>query len=636
MRLFAVIALLFVYANTIFVNASESYTEQAVSLRIDALTEDSETLPNDMITELDQLIAISDEKNWVENQLKAQTLKAELFIFLEKIQPAADIVRKYHPTAKKNNFQKIDVRLQMVKLSISNTKGYSDDVEKQISALLDSAKNWEGQREAGSIYIAVGQSQYVHGQLRKSLSNLQKAYNIFNDLNDETNLSYVLNSLANLYTELNDVDSAITYLKQAVNISRKHNDILSVSIILHNLGNSYIKKKQFDLAYEVLSESLQISIDIDDQIGIIWAKQSIAEVYLKQNNSKSALVLFKETSRVFEETGDERKLFQALLGLFDASYQLNAYDDAQHALDKIFAMLDKLNSDVYRAEYSQRVAFLANAQGHYQKAYKELLSYTQQIDALNEKEKKQNVQNLKVRFETELKENRNKRLEKENELQQLKIDKQNNEKILWVVILFFAFIMIIGIAILLRRRTKSRNAFKHMAMRDHLTKSPNRRSILQNSENLLIKAKQEKLSMAVCIADLDYFKKINDEFGHDVGDEVLKSFANACESVLRKQDYFGRYGGEEWLFSLIDVNSTDIKLIFERIHNHLNTLTINGFPKDKSINFSLGISYFNAKNDASLQSLITKADQNLYKAKAGGRNQAVSDHEIFSFHTSLL
>jgi tetratricopeptide (TPR) repeat protein len=294
-----------------------------VSLQIDALTENDVMLPKHMIEKLDLLISLSKKNDWLENLLKANTLKAELLVFLEQLPQAKEILNTYHAIAKANHFNKLDIRLQLVALSLSNSEGYTLDVEKQISSLETSVANWPDKREAGSIYNVIGHSLYVHGKFERSLANLQKAYKIFASLNDSTNLGDTLNSIANLYRELGDLNKAINYLQKAVVIKRELNDSLSVSIILYNLGDAYSKNDQYELALAALSESLQLSVSIDDKLGIAWAKQSLADLGLKQNKPQDALTLYLETATAFESTGDDRRLFHTYLGIIDCYLLLN-------------------------------------------------------------------------------------------------------------------------------------------------------------------------------------------------------------------------------------------------------------------------------------------------------------------------
>ena len=176
---------------------------------------------------------------------------------------------------------------------------------------------------------------------------------------------------------------------------------------------------------------------------------------------------------------------------------------------------------------------------------------------------------------------------------------------------------------LLYNQTKNRNWYKNLALKDHLTNAPNRRAILHNAQEYFRAARQSGISFSVALIDLDYFKKFNDLYGHEVGDEVLIAFGQVCESVLRKQDVYGRYGGEEWLLALSNTNHEEIKIIFQRIKTQFNEMKIKGVPTETTLCFSMGVAQYDRKKDKSLQVMINRADHNLYKAKDMGRDQVV-------------
>ncbi len=161
-----------------------------------------------------------------------------------------------------------------------------------------------------------------------------------------------------------------------------------------------------------------------------------------------------------------------------------------------------------------------------------------------------------------------------------------------------------------------------LALKDHLTGAPNRRAILEHAERQFQLSKRTREPFTIAIIDLDFFKKINDTYGHDIGDEVLKIFANALNGSIRNQDRFGRYGGEEWLLVLTNTPVEDVQIIFDRVSDGLKTIELPDVPEDFKVTFSLGATQLQ-RSDISLNTIIKRADENLYKAKESGRNKFV-------------
>jgi diguanylate cyclase (GGDEF)-like protein len=128
---------------------------------------------------------------------------------------------------------------------------------------------------------------------------------------------------------------------------------------------------------------------------------------------------------------------------------------------------------------------------------------------------------------------------------------------------------------------------------------------------------------AMALVDLDHFKRINDSYGHDIGDHALRAFVAAAKGVLRAHDGLGRYGGEEWLMVLPGADTKALGEIFGRLRARFAETPIEGMPYPHRLTFSMGA--VEASRDAvSVGSLIAEADRRLYRAKADGRDRLVA------------
>jgi len=226
-------------------------------------------------------------------------------------------------------------------------------------------------------------------------------------------------------------------------------------------------------------------------------------------------------------------------------------------------------------------------------------------------------------FNAQITEARNRALESENELQALKLNRQDEAYRLSIIIVVLTFFLFLATSVLLFFIARNRNYFKKLALVDHLTNAPNRRAILEYATLHFDKARLKNGCLAICILDLDRFKDINDNFGHDSGDAVLKIFAEKCKGSLRGNDSFGRYGGEEWLMVLEESSPQNIVQIFERLRALLNDSQIKGLKKDYSLTFSMGVAIYDPKLDNNVCDLIKRADKAVYEAKNSGRDKIV-------------
>lgn len=154
---------------------------------------------------------------------------------------------------------------------------------------------------------------------------------------------------------------------------------------------------------------------------------------------------------------------------------------------------------------------------------------------------------------------------------------------------------------------------------DLLTGVLNRRAILSFIEKELSRTKRADSHISISILDLDHFKKINDTFGHLAGDAVLRESMNRVEDTIRMYDTIGRFGGEEFIVVLPGANQADAFAVAERIRIKINerTASVNGV----GIPFTVSQGLATCNGELTMDELIAKADEALYRAKENGRNR---------------
>lgn len=162
---------------------------------------------------------------------------------------------------------------------------------------------------------------------------------------------------------------------------------------------------------------------------------------------------------------------------------------------------------------------------------------------------------------------------------------------------------------------------QELATRDELTGLYNRRQITQVLGEHAARSDRGVVKFWVAVLDLDHFKRINDTYGHGVGDEVLCSFAKLAAEVLRDTDVIGRWGGEEFLAVMLAVPPHDPYVGIERLRVKLQQVQVSESQPDLRISFSAGLAAYTERS--AVQEAIERADRALYQAKAQGRNCTV-------------
>ncbi|MDZ4297675.1 MAG: GGDEF domain-containing protein [Moraxellaceae bacterium] len=159
---------------------------------------------------------------------------------------------------------------------------------------------------------------------------------------------------------------------------------------------------------------------------------------------------------------------------------------------------------------------------------------------------------------------------------------------------------------------------------DALTGLHNRRRILELLDELSQVCARQQVPLTVAILDLDHFKQVNDNWGHPVGDAVLKQAAQCLKDHVRAGDQVGRYGGEEFMVLLPSANAEDAQAVLNRCRQALTELRIdNGAGGQLSTSASFGATIHQANSTVDLHHSVLAADQALYQAKANGRNCVV-------------
>ncbi len=175
-----------------------------------------------------------------------------------------------------------------------------------------------------------------------------------------------------------------------------------------------------------------------------------------------------------------------------------------------------------------------------------------------------------------------------------------------------------------RELEESREQLSLQATHDGLTGMLNRVAILRALATEMERTRREGKALVVALADLDHFKNVNDERGHQAGDEALCCFAAAVRAAIRSYDNAGRYGGEEFLMILTIVPPDAAELRLARLHASVSELEVRVQDDAFTINCSIGATVFNPSSGSpSPESLLATADQALYSAKAEGRNRVV-------------
>ncbi|QIR15635.1 GGDEF domain-containing protein [Shewanella aestuarii] len=167
---------------------------------------------------------------------------------------------------------------------------------------------------------------------------------------------------------------------------------------------------------------------------------------------------------------------------------------------------------------------------------------------------------------------------------------------------------------------RTAQAFRKQSFTDNLTNLYNRRYFFENAVNILLMANRENQPVALLMLDIDHFKKINDTYGHQAGDQALISVSQNIQALMRKSDILARVGGEEFAILLPNTSLDGAKLIAEKIRLNIANQPIVMDDIRIDMQLSIGVAELNDDNPT-MEKLYMRADKHLYLAKQNGRNQ---------------
>ena len=166
---------------------------------------------------------------------------------------------------------------------------------------------------------------------------------------------------------------------------------------------------------------------------------------------------------------------------------------------------------------------------------------------------------------------------------------------------------------------------QNQAIRDPLTALYNRRYFEDEVKKQILKAKAAGQPYSVLMLDADFFKKVNDTYGHKTGDKVLIELASKAEKALRDKDIVARYGGEEFVVFLPEINSAQAYKVADRLRQSIASIVIYS-DDNQEVRFTVSIGVSSSEISDNVDTLVKTADEALYKAKQGGRNRV----EVFT------
>ena len=454
----------------------------------------------------------------------------------------------------------------------------------------------------------------------EALDLFTQAHAAFEKIGDTLSMSSALSAMASVSyrgpdTPRPEIERAIALLEQAnalLDPVAHPRDVLQLTA---NLAMYYVALRDLASARTRFEHCLVMAGAWRDLSMLNYCHKGLGTLARDEGRYDEALEHLAQALPARHENANPQQILTTYLTIADVHSLKGERGRAHASLALAARLLPLLDSPKVEARYHLRAAEIHARLGASAEAYRAMVDLRRAERAANEADNKKLSEELKIRFDTRLK-------DKENDL--LRAEKQAFEAKRTAMVLGLVLSLLVagGLGLYLVRQVRQKRQFADLALHDELTGAHNRRSILDFARLHWSGRRAGDMGLAVAMLDIDRFKSVNDTYGHEVGDAVLIAFARACQSRLRHEDRLGRYGGEEFLVVMPATKAAEIPVIFERLRSAVQALQIPGLPPEVRLTFSMGGAQTQGHIET-LDQLIKAADTAMYKAKQAGRDRVV-------------
>ena len=538
---------------------------------------------------------------------KLDWLQAEANMWLASFQikrgefsKASILLKSALPIAHKKKFYRLEARIHNSNAIINSQQGKLLLARKDYYQALSILKRYENDPYLSKITSNISIIFAQLEQWNKALEYNKKAISYYYKSNAKSFQQIAkLHINASFIHRKNNIPNTLelqrAHLQKAQNYAKKSGNIYIQTNVLSNLSDHWFESGQYHLALDYAEQCLINAKEINFKFSLAYCH------------------LFKGQIKVHQQHYNQgQKLLLTSLMYFE-SLKMN------DGLRLVYLQLEKL----YLKQKDYENAYLYSG-----------LYYKNKLDSLfNKRQLKLNA--LEEKHTAEANQQEIALLSAKNALQQSTLAQQSLREtiaVLFFLIALIPFYFLIRHYTILKKQNGSLESFNNtlyqQSHHDALTGLFNRRYF--DGQIKSYQSLKNKDRHILAMIDIDYFKRINDNFGHDIGDEVLCVIANIIKDKIRKTDFVARWGGEEFVILFNQNDLSHIKAILNRIKNSIENKTINTNKGDISVTVSIGVSATIAAN-ASKQhwaQALKFADTALYQAKNSGRNRIVFHNQM--------
>ncbi len=500
----------------------------------------------------------------------------------------------------------------------------SGELRRGIEILTDVAEQALNSNARRLYVFAVQELAFTRGVLEQydtSLQELQMAYQVAMESGQQDLIAMVNDAYGAVYAYMDDYPRSIEYYMTSLEGLQRLGYQEQIASVLQGLASTFRYSGQWAQAEKYFLEYLQHTRYAPGNSRLFYGNYGLAMTYGEQGDCERAVPAI-EVALGYDGPEDyDAELLKELAKCQARAGDILAAEAALERATAILGSIPELAGTSWMLELDYIRSLIVFYSGRPDAAYAMLDAYHQSAIRLSEQNSSDRMNMLRAGLESERKDLEIDLLERQAEVNRLQVESHQaaNETQRYLIILVVALcLMVLGGLLFQWRSNRQILALSH---RDGLSGLYNRAYTFAYLEEVIPKITVDSGGLSVILLDIDNFKSINDNYGHPVGDAVIREVANIGVNSLRNRDIMGRIGGEEFLCVLPRTTSAQCNQVAERL---LEAIAGHRFTTGEGETFSVSISIGIADFDGALRNaeqLYARADRALYQSKSAGKGR---------------
>jgi diguanylate cyclase (GGDEF)-like protein len=508
----------------------------------------------------------------------------------------------------------------------------------------DTARQLEGSAEHSDtllhIHMQMAVIYLIIGDYDPALEHSLTAMKMAESLENKSQMADCAYYVGYINRNLRKLDTAMEYFQMSARLARETGQTDRLANALNEIGNVQSMRGEPEAGLPPKLEALEIIRKTGNNYTQAACLHDIGVLYASMEKYALALPYLQQAYAINQALGQYREIITCLLNIALCYSSTGRPAEARREAETCVALAREKNLNFELMNALEALAFSAYEQEDYRVAAENIFEAFRLKDEIYDQRAQSQMAELQARYDTERKERQIALLRNTLTVQELETQREYQAKRL--LLAGIGALMLVMLLVFRQYRQKSasnriiqtknrelQTAYEQLdrtARLDPLTELANRRDMLERLDTERRRSKRNGRPFTLILADIDNFKTINDQHGHDCGDAVLVSLARRLRANIRKQDTVARWGGEEFLLLLPETDRAGGAVLGEKIRSAMASENIHFKDKILRPTMTLGVAEYIP--DEKLDDCLKRADDALYEGKRAGKNRVVTASEL--------